>query len=234
MTRSPWLNALIHPLNLAMLALSVVSGLCAAWWMFPIGLLLWLLMFIFTLRDPVMRMQTTMQAREPLAQRFQQAFDRIERGQVRLFQAITQMPGNLQRTLQPILKASETLVDEAYWLCQRMTVLENHRLVTRVGNNLRDQIADTEYKLNQATDAQVRAEYQQSLNALRERMANLVNIEAQLDRAEALLASLTAEMDNLLTQVVRLRNLPAAQAQERIEQAAQKLNEEIAQVQAIQ
>lgn len=234
MTRSPWLNALIHPLNVAMLALSVVSGLCAAWWMFPIGLLLWLLMFILTLRDPVMRMQTTMQAREPLAQRFQQVFDRIERGQVRLFQAIIQMPANLQRTFQPILKASETLVDEAYWLCQRMTVLENHRLVTRVGSNLRDQIADTEYKLNQATDEQVRAEYQQLLHTLRERMANLVNIESQLDHAEALLAGLNAEIDNLLTQVVRLRNLPPAQVQERVEQVVQKLNQEIAQLQSIQ
>ena len=42
--RSPFLTALLHPLNLAVLVLSVLAGLVAAWWLFPLGLLFWLVM----------------------------------------------------------------------------------------------------------------------------------------------------------------------------------------------
>ncbi len=38
---SPTFDALLHPLNLATLALAAAAGLCAAWWLFPLGLLVW-------------------------------------------------------------------------------------------------------------------------------------------------------------------------------------------------
>ena len=44
--RSPWLTALINPLNLAMLALAVAAGLCAAWWLLP-GL--WAVLYMIAL-----------------------------------------------------------------------------------------------------------------------------------------------------------------------------------------
>jgi hypothetical protein len=48
---SPWLKALRHPLTLAMLPLSLVAGLCAATWLLPVGLGLWALMVVITVRD---------------------------------------------------------------------------------------------------------------------------------------------------------------------------------------
>ena len=45
--RSPWLQALTDRMNLIMLGLAIVSGLLAAWWLLPIGLLIWLVMPIF-------------------------------------------------------------------------------------------------------------------------------------------------------------------------------------------
>ncbi len=48
---SRWLNALRQPFTLAMLPLSVAAGLCAAWWLFPVGLGLWALMVVISARD---------------------------------------------------------------------------------------------------------------------------------------------------------------------------------------
>ncbi|NDJ52516.1 MAG: hypothetical protein GYB68_05435, partial [Chloroflexi bacterium] len=83
MTRqSPFVVALAHPLNLAMLGVSLVSGLIAAWWLFPIGLLLWLVMVYTVSRSPALQLNFQMSSRDPLAQRFQKYFDRIQRTQV--------------------------------------------------------------------------------------------------------------------------------------------------------
>jgi hypothetical protein len=34
-----------------MLPLSIAAGLCAAWWLFPVGLGLWALMIVISARD---------------------------------------------------------------------------------------------------------------------------------------------------------------------------------------
>ena len=42
--RSPIVIALLHPLNLVMLGLVTLAGLISAWWLFPLGLGLWMVM----------------------------------------------------------------------------------------------------------------------------------------------------------------------------------------------
>ena len=53
--RSPWLQALTDRMNLIMLGLAIVSGLLAAWWLLPIGLLIWLVMLAVTANDAASR-----------------------------------------------------------------------------------------------------------------------------------------------------------------------------------
>ncbi|MBI4630594.1 MAG: hypothetical protein HY740_02555 [Chloroflexi bacterium] len=55
--KSIYLTALTHPLHTATLALAVAAGLCAAWWLFPIGIVLWLIMVINIVRDPSTKTQ---------------------------------------------------------------------------------------------------------------------------------------------------------------------------------
>ena len=90
--RSPLLTALIHPLNVAMLGLSVLAGLVAAWWLLPLGLLFWLAMVIAVSREPRLRFNYRMQSREPLAQRFQEVFGRVERCQLSVFNNLAAAP----------------------------------------------------------------------------------------------------------------------------------------------
>ena len=67
--RSPVLTALVHPLNLAVLGLSLLAGLLAAWWLFPLGLVVWGAMVVTVSRDARLQFSYRMENREPLARR---------------------------------------------------------------------------------------------------------------------------------------------------------------------
>lgn len=45
-------RAVRNPFVLSMLPLSVAAGLCAAWWLLPVGIGLWLMMIIAINNDP--------------------------------------------------------------------------------------------------------------------------------------------------------------------------------------
>ena len=61
--RSPILSSLFHPLNIAMAGLAFFAGLVAAWWLFPIGLLLWVVMVVVVSRDRALRFNHQIQQR---------------------------------------------------------------------------------------------------------------------------------------------------------------------------
>src|SRR5262245_30386223 len=102
MNRSPLVTALINPLNLATLGLAVAAGLCAAWWLFPAGLLVWGIMVASIALDPSLRMSAAIERRAPVAPRFQTQFDRIERAQVNIFNSIAQAQPAMRGVLQPV------------------------------------------------------------------------------------------------------------------------------------
>ena len=87
--RSPVITALAHPLNLAVLGLSLLAGLLAAWWLFPLGLVVWGAMVATVSRDARVQFSHRLQSREPLARRFQGYFDRVQRAQLRIFNSLS-------------------------------------------------------------------------------------------------------------------------------------------------
>ena len=205
--RSPLLTALINPLNLAMLGLSLAAGLCSAWWLLPLGLVLWMVMFLVVARDPSLVISATMDAREPLAARFQAPFDRIERSQVSLFNTLASADPRIHNSFRQVQAEVDALVNQTYLLCQRMSALENYRLVTASSGNLDADLKRVQGQAAAATDAMVKREYEQSLAALQDRVTKLHTTETQLDRVEAQLSNLASEMDAALTEVVRIQSL---------------------------
>lgn len=224
--RSPILIAFLNPINLSMLALTVAAGLCSAWWMFPIGLLLWGIMLVLVARDPAVRLQQQVEARQPLAQRFQPYFDRVEGGQLNIYRTIKEAKPAQQAALEPIQVATAKLVDDVYHFCQRMTVLENHRIVTQRTGNLTDKISEMEYRVQNTTDADVRREYEESLAALQKRKASLAGLAKELDRAEAQLTTLTSKMANLFTEVIRLQAADPKQIREDVPTLVETIEQE--------
>ena len=71
-------------------------------------------------------------------------------------------------------------------------------------------------KIAAAADPVVRFQYEESRRALGERLANLEEVDSQLERTEALYASLASALESTLTEVIRVQTLGPAQAQERV------------------
>ncbi len=232
--RSPIITALFHPLNIAMAGLTIFAGLVSAWWLFPIGLLFWVAMIVTVSRDRALRFNHQMQQRSPLAQRFQRYFDRIERAQVSIFNTLSAANSRTQRALQPIQQEVDTLTSEAYSLCQRMTSLENYRMVSQSQPDLSSDLDHINELIEQTDDPQVRQDYEESRRALRERLSKLKGVSVHLDRVEAQLMSLANEMDGVVTEVVRLQAAGPDRASAQVPAIAERLRQETEQLRAFE
>ena len=199
--RSPIVTALVQPLNLFMLAAAIVAGLISAWWMFPLGLFLWLIMVIVVARDPALRLNVDKDRRDTLAQRFQDYFSRVERSQVSVFNSLSNAPSPVRRAMQPVQDELETLVDRTYAFCQRMTNLDNYRMVAESQRNLDQDLKRVEEALSRAQDPIIRQEYEESKKSLAARLGDRLALVRQLDRVEAQL------LDQLGQVTVALRHI---------------------------
>lgn len=205
--RSPLLSALLNPLNLAILALAVASGLCVAWWLFPLGLVVWAIMFVLVYRDPVLQLNQIIQSRSPLAQRFQKSFDRIERGQISLSRNLASAKPTVRHSLQPLQEVVNQLTDQVYYLCVRMTSLQNYYLVTKTNRDFDGELFVQKVKIENATDEVARRDYEDSRKSLEEEANSFRRISTLLDRVDAQLTSISSTIDFVLSDMVRLQAL---------------------------
>jgi len=205
--RSPFKVAFLNPLNLAIFILSITFGLCAAWWLFPVGLILWSLMFLRVYHDPALRLDQTIQSRSPLVQRFQKPFDRIQRGQISLFNNLRSARPEVRQSMQPLQDAVNTLTDQAYNLCLRMTALQNYYLVTKNNRDFEGESFVLKVKIDNATDEGTRKDYGESKRVLQEQANNFHQITILLDRVEAQLSSVSSTIDMVLVDAIRLQAL---------------------------
>ncbi|MGD8464556.1 MAG: hypothetical protein PVI09_11875 [Anaerolineae bacterium] len=203
--RSPIVTGLRHPLNVLMLGLAVLAGLVAAWWLFFLGVALWLVMVLVVSRDPSLQISHKMKSRTPLAPRFQRYFDRIERAQISVFNSLSSAPSHTRRALEPVQEELEALTVQVHALCKRMTALENYRVVSESTSSLKSDLAKIDDALANSGDPLVKQEYEESRRVLLERMAKLKIVSSELERVEAQLLGLATEMDGLVTEVIRLQ-----------------------------
>ncbi len=228
--RSPLLTALFHPLNIMMAVLMVFAGLLSAWWLFPVGLVFWLVMVIALSRDRALRLNHEMQSRAPLAQRFQRYFDRIQRAQVSVFNTLSASPARTRQALQPIQVEVDRVAQQAHALCQRMTTLENYRLVTQSQSKLTDDLAHIDQLIEATDDATLRQEYLESRTALEARLSKLEGVATQLYRVDAQLLNLANELDGVVTEVVRLQAISPADADVYVSKIVNRLQGEAEQL----
>jgi len=212
--RSPYLASLLHPLNLAMLALSIVAGLCSAWWLFPAGLVIWIIMFVLAAQDPELRLAQLMEARAPLAQRFQPYFNRIENSQAAIYRSLAGASPRNQSVLGPLQPKVEALVEQVYQLCLRMTESENQRVVEQANADTQKDLVKINELVSGTNDPVAKREYEQSRQALEKRLADLQGVATQLDRFEAKLTNVKQTMERVQTEIIRLQTLdPKTMAQ---------------------
>ena len=233
--RSPFLDALLNPLNLVTLALSVAFGLCGAWWLFPVGLVVWLAMVISIARDPGRRINYQLQARAAaLSPRFQKLYDKVVRSQVRIFNTLNGADGRTRRALEPLQSEIETLADQAYAVCQRMTGPENYIKVTQANVDLDGERALLALSLDGITDPVVKREKEEALKTLDNRIQQVKQVKQLLDRVDAQMASVVNAMDAALADVIRLQAAGAAQAGKQVAPLLQQIRDQTGQLKAFE
>ncbi|MBN2003446.1 MAG: hypothetical protein JXA21_08835 [Anaerolineae bacterium] len=203
--RSPILIALFHPLNILTSGVIIFAGLISAWWLAPVGVVVWGIMVFNVARDQALHFNYKMQQREPLAKRFQPYFERIERAQIRIFNTLAAAPAKTRKALQPVREAVDALSQQVYLLCQKMTALENYRVVSQSQMNLSNDLKHINEAIEKTDDELVRREYEESRQAIQERLEKLQAAATQLDRVEGQLLALANDMDGVVTEVMRLQ-----------------------------
>jgi hypothetical protein len=232
--RSPLTTALLNPLNLVMLVFSGLAGLIAAWWLFPLGLLIWAVMVANIANDKSIRINYNMEARlGTLSSRFQDPYAKAVKAQMRIFNSLLSASGGNRRVLAPVQNEIEKLVDEIYTVCQKMTVPENFVQVAKgKAADLDGQRALLVLSIDKDMDPVIKKQKEDAIRSLESQIQKTKDVAGILNRLEAQLASVTSFMDALLADVMRLQVMGAEQTRQEVPNILQKIQGEIIQLEA--
>jgi hypothetical protein len=214
-----------------MLALTVGAGLCSAWWLAPVGILFWLIMVIVVARDPGLQMTFTRESREPLAQRFQTRFDRLDRARISIFNSLQGVTPSFRKSVQPIQDALDELTEHIYQVALNMTALENNFVVQQLSNNYEDDIEKMQQNIRIAANISEKKEFEETLKSLQERKVQVKNISTLLSRFEAQLTGTNNAVDSVVTGVVGLKGRDTKQIDSKIPPLLKILQTEQAEIQ---
>jgi DNA repair exonuclease SbcCD ATPase subunit len=214
-----------QPLALLVLVVAIGAGLAVAIWLLPLGLLAYAAMVFLTARDPELMMLAQRPARPRLSSpTFRAQLDAIERTQQEIGRSAAQAGGPLTRLLEPISEQARELVEQAYTLCDKGQVIE-HYLATTNQRALQDQINGINQQLATTQDAYTRQQLEETRQALTERQQHARDLETYIGRILAQLQNISASLDNVLAETVRLRTADAVSADTATNQVAQRLTD---------
>lgn len=217
-----------QPLALVVLVVAVVSGLVVALWLLPLGVLAYALMVYFGAQDPALQMQAQSVPRTPrprlTSPTFKTQLDAIERTQQEISRSASQPGGPLSRLLQPISDQARELVQEAYVLSDKGQTIERY-LATVNMTTLQNEIASLDRQLSATQDAYTRDQLQETRQQRVEKLNNVRDLETYIGRVNAQLQNISASLDNVLADTVRLRTADAVSADAATNQVAQRLND---------
>ena len=214
---SPYRDAVRHPLNMAMLVLTISAGLVSAWWMLPIGLVLWGIMVRGVASHPVTQVQSGQPQRPVVAQRFQAILEHLEQSQVKVLNEIAKTRRPIRQALDPLESEVNRLVDQAHKVCQRMTPLDSQlRSRSRLDGDLDSQIADVRQQASKVSDPVIRREMEKSAASMQARQDRLQALLAQLEQAEDQLNTVITQLDRAADEVSRIQTLKPDEASPRV------------------
>ena len=223
-----------QPLALLVLVSAFATGLTAALWLLPVGLLAYAAVVWLSARDLSLVAQAQRPTRPRLSsQTFKAYLDAIERTQQEISRSVAQATGALGRLLIPIGDQARDLLSEAYTLCDKGQVIEGY-LAARNPRLLQDQINGIDRQFAATQDAYTRQQLQETRQALVERQQNARDLETFSGRIIAQLQNISANLDNVLAETVRLRTADAVSADAATNQVAQRLNDLKADMDAFQ
>jgi uncharacterized protein (DUF3084 family) len=227
MIQSPFLTALFHPVNMMMFALAVVAGLVSAWWLTPLGIVLWIVMVILVARDPGLRMTFSRVNRQPLAQRFQYRFDKLDRARFTIFNAMgeSRSPA-LEKVVEPLQTTLDELVEHAYQLSAQLSALDNNFAIQKMTGNFESEISNLQENLRTAKEETGRKEYMDTLQSLQTRQEQLNKVDGLLSRFELQLTGTSSAIDGVVMSVASFKGRDPKLAAEKIPAMVKVIQEE--------
>lgn len=222
---STYFLAARQPLALLVFVVAIVSGLTVALWLLPLGLLAYAAMIFLIARDPMLIAIAQRAPRPRLTSKtFSAQLSAIERTQQEIGRSVAQADGALGRLLTPIDDQANELVSEAYTLCDKGQIIERY-LQTLDQRALQAQIGDIDRRFATTKDEYTRQQLQETRQALGERQGNARDLETYIGRILAQLQNISANLDNVLAETVRLRTADAVSADAATNQVAQRLSD---------
>jgi hypothetical protein len=232
--QSPLATALSNPYNLAILALSVIAGMVSAWWLFPIGLVLWGIMVATIANDKSLRINYNMQARTAtLSSRFQGGYSKVVRSQMRIFNSVLRSNGRTRRALEPVQNEVETLVEHVYAVCQQMMAVENYLTVAQGNTDFEGERALLVLSLGNVTDPGVKHEKEEAIKALDGRIQEVKGMAGLLNRAEGQVANQASALDGVLAEIMSLQ-VRSDEIEKEVPNLVQKIRQQVEQLQDIE
>jgi hypothetical protein len=223
-----------QPLALLVLLAALAAGLTVALWLLPLGLVAYGAVVWLRAHDLTLVTQAQRPTRPRLSSpTFRAQLEAIERTQQEIGRSVGQASGALGRLLLPVNEQSRELLAEAYTLCDKGQIIESY-LATRNPRALQDQISGIDRQLASMQDAYTRQQLEQTRQALAERQQNRRDLETFTGRITAQLQNISANLDNVLAETVRLRTADAVSADAATNQVAQRLSDLKADMDAFQ
>jgi hypothetical protein len=215
---TPFISALVNPLNMIILGASFAAGLLSAWWLFPIGFILWIMMLIFASNDPALKLNTTIEERAPVAYRFQRSFDRIQKTEVKLFNTLNGVSGEVQSELQPARETLKDAIEFIHRVTLSMSGMDNQLSYLKSNTDYEAEVFKLQDKIEKATDETIKNEYTESLHTLQKQIAYNQHSTTLLDRYETQLSTIASTLEGAATSILRIKTLPIEKIREDIKQ----------------
>jgi hypothetical protein len=222
---SLFLEAILDPAGIMILVCSAISGLLAAWWLFPVGLFCWLVMALVIIRDPSMRINNAIQNRSELTQRFQEDFNRLQKSQVSFFNIIQSSEQGVQREMMPINEAMTGLLNVVYENCRRYSLLENHRMISSIDHKTAGDLASVETRLQTVNSSGERTRLENLQKSLIEKKAQQQKMTDQLNAYSEQLAVLQAKLDEYITDALQAQSAGENRLKEASPEIQRKINQ---------
>lgn len=218
-----------QPLHLAVLVVALVSGLIAAIWLLPFGLVVYGAAVVLAARDPALAAAAQQSARSAAAARlnsttFRTIIEDIDRSQREVERSIAQADPALTRLLANVGAQTRELVDQAHALATKGQAIESF-LSTINYRQLQDQIDRIDTQIANTRDAYTVQQLQETRQALVDRQNNAQALETYIGRINAQLQNIDANIDNVLAETLRLRTADAVSAGSASNQVADRLRD---------
>jgi chromosome segregation ATPase len=223
-----------RPFPLVVLAVTVAMTLTVHWVLLPLGVVAYVAMVFSAAGDvelPVRRPE--MELAPITSPAFRAQLQRIDRTQREISHSVDLAYGSLRELLRPIASGSEELYGQANALAAKGQTIEQYLGTTDPGqlqretNALDRRIAATEdpYTLDQLHETR---------QALVDRQQNAETLVTHHDRITAQLQNIDTSLQNVLAETVRLRTADTATATAPSDEAAKRLRDLNARMDAYQ